>query len=1064
MFTEICWMGTTSSSSDEWIELYNKGTSSVDISGWSIESPDGTLMTLEGSIPGTGYFLLERTDDDTVSNIEADQIYTGSLLNSGEKLRLKDATGEVIDTANSSGGGWPAGLSPSEDPTNWGTMERVDLSPPEEDGSWAKGADCLREPEDSNGNSIHGTPKRCNCHTSCEAGTLKWIYDRPAEGLSGSPVVGPSDTIYIGSYDNRVHQLGPGGELQSTSPDLGDPVGTIALGTEGTAYIGLANPSPLAEGSFLALSTDRNSKEWTAHPHASPIYTSPVIDPLRERVYFAVYEGTIYAVEQATGNVVWTFDSNFAFLGTPSLTRDSLYAVSTDGKLSSLNISTGESAWTFNTGDKISGSPAIDADGNIYVGSDNGKLYALSSEGKILWSYSTSSEIRSSPTIGPQGVIYFGSNSGKIYALRSGTDVSERVKWTFSTSGKVKSSPLLGDNGALYCGSEDGKVYALNREDGSLKWSFDAQDPILSNPVLGPTGTLYVQVNDESLYALRTVATELADSPWPMYQHDIRHSGHRHLNRPPEARLRGETNRTIALGKAISLDGSLSRDPEDLPSELNHHWKVTSRPTESSSSLSTRNSAKSLFVPDEPGNYEVDLEVSDSKGETDRKTLTFTVEENPDLDSDTLTHSYLQGPDPAPLSALDKAGVQVEFEDILSAAQGAVLVYGYERNPLDSIPSGHPLDFLDVKVTGFTTGEAKVAVAYRTADLPEGAEVKDLLLRYYYQEQWHRVQNLRIERENGLIRGTIPVDRLRGTVLVLSTNQQPEADFSYSPTEIQAGDQISFSDQSTDPDGTIESWDWRFDDGETSSLQDPVHTYSEPGEYEVRLEVTDNDGLSSTKTRKLEITEQDTENEDPGIRALEPEDGDICGSETDIRWKATDPDGPDQNLSIDLHWRSESDSDWKHLATDLENDGQFTWTGETLKEIRKIEIKVTAKDGEGESSSDISGTCIVPMPFGESQLVVHGPNPVPKTGCRIWLNEDRPEGTSIFRLFDLKGQLLLEKTIPSGRDRFPYSGKWIPGEELGADLGPGLYFYILEITTPRGETVTSNIKKMVISH
>jgi gliding motility-associated-like protein len=43
-------------------------------------------------------------------------------------------------------------------------------------------------------------------------------------------------------------------------------------------------------------------------------------------------------------------------------------------------------------------------------------------------------------------------------------------------------------------------------------------------------------------------------------------------------------------------------------------------------------------------------------------------------------------------------------------------------------------------------------------------------------------------------------------------------------------------------------WLWTFGDGETSTLQNPMHEYSEYGKYTVSLHTTDNKGCSSTKT------------------------------------------------------------------------------------------------------------------------------------------------------------------------------------------------------------------------
>lgn len=118
IINEIAWMGTENSSNDEWIEL--RGDQQADLTGWVLEAADGTpTINLEGIISADGYFLLERTDDDSVHNIVADQIYTGALSNSGEHLILKDSDNNIIDEINSTEE-WPAG-----DNSTKKTMQKV---------------------------------------------------------------------------------------------------------------------------------------------------------------------------------------------------------------------------------------------------------------------------------------------------------------------------------------------------------------------------------------------------------------------------------------------------------------------------------------------------------------------------------------------------------------------------------------------------------------------------------------------------------------------------------------------------------------------------------------------------------------------------------------------------------------------------------------------------------------------------------------------------------------------------------------------------------------------------
>ncbi|MBK8617018.1 MAG: hypothetical protein IPN96_07865 [Anaerolineales bacterium] len=47
---------------------------------------------------------LKADDDTTISDIPADQIYSGSLNNSGETLTLRDNSTNIIDTANNNSG------------------------------------------------------------------------------------------------------------------------------------------------------------------------------------------------------------------------------------------------------------------------------------------------------------------------------------------------------------------------------------------------------------------------------------------------------------------------------------------------------------------------------------------------------------------------------------------------------------------------------------------------------------------------------------------------------------------------------------------------------------------------------------------------------------------------------------------------------------------------------------------------------------------------------------------------------------------------------------------------
>jgi PKD repeat protein len=51
----------------------------------------------------------------------------------------------------------------------------------------------------------------------------------------------------------------------------------------------------------------------------------------------------------------------------------------------------------------------------------------------------------------------------------------------------------------------------------------------------------------------------------------------------------------------------------------------------------------------------------------------------------------------------------------------------------------------------------------------------------------------------------------------------------------------------------VTSWLWDFDDGITSAVQNPVHSYEDAGEYEVTLTVTSAEGCKATAKKTLGI-------------------------------------------------------------------------------------------------------------------------------------------------------------------------------------------------------------------
>ena len=472
VINEVAWMGTKADDSDEWIELYNRANYGIDLTDWVLESPDGTpSISLTASISAHGYFLLERTNDEVISNITTDQIYTGALTNDGEDLILKDNNENIIDQVNCSIG-WYAGENEKQE-EEWvrKTMERINPDEPGTDPeNWQTYTGFGSSAIDFDGNPIFGTPKTQNS-----------VYDST---INNPP---SSITDLAISYSHSTFLI-----LQWTAPS--DESVSISLSYN------------------IRYSTeDITESNWSS---ANQIPDIPSVDNpgiSQDLNVSGLTFNTIYYF------ALKTFDGlNFSELsnvisysiGPPPVLADSPWPVfqrdvghtglsSYQGPgfiaSSSVNI-----RWTLDLGSNAQASPVIGPDNTIYVGTVFGVFYAINHrDGTIKWTYDVFNYdlnrggIYHSSALASDGTIYFSAYGySYLYALTP----DGYLKWKYKVGGPndSSSSPIIGSDGTIYLTDCDGYLHAIN-PDGTLKWKIHIDGAHnLSGPALGPDGIIYI--------------------------------------------------------------------------------------------------------------------------------------------------------------------------------------------------------------------------------------------------------------------------------------------------------------------------------------------------------------------------------------------------------------------------------------------------------------------------------------------------------------------------------------------------------------------------------------------
>ena len=105
---------------------------------------------------------------------------------------------------------------------------------------------------------------------------------------------------------------------------------------------------------------------------------------------------------------------------------------------------------------------------------------------------------------------------------------------------------------------------------------------------------------------------------------------------------------------------------------------------------------------------------------------------------------------------------------------------------------------------------------------------------------------LTVTSEEGAVKGTFTKE-----VTVVDTNPHPVVDFTWSPSEVVAGEEVQFTADATDADG-IASYAWTFGTA-TSTEQNPKYTFKETGDIIVSLKVTDNAQRTTTATKTVTV-------------------------------------------------------------------------------------------------------------------------------------------------------------------------------------------------------------------
>ena len=153
----------------------------------------------------------------------------------------------------------------------------------------------------------------------------------------------------------------------------------------------------------------------------------------------------------------------------------------------------------------------------------------------------------------------------------------------------------------------------------------------------------------------------------------------------------------------------------------------------------------------------------------------------------------------------------------------------------------------DIKITNTSTATNDIITACKWEWGSEVVYGKQLTKPISFDSAGDKEIRLTVSTDAGLSASCVKI------VKVQDTNAAPVADFTYTPaTGIAAGDEVQFTDASTDADGSVVAWEWKFG-STTVTEQNPKYAFTEFGDIDVTLTVTDNMKKKGSVTKSIHV-------------------------------------------------------------------------------------------------------------------------------------------------------------------------------------------------------------------
>ncbi len=208
----------------------------------------------------------------------------------------------------------------------------------------------------------------------------------------------------------------------------------------------------------------------------------------------------IYALNKDTGEKVWNFAGEFAFISEPVVVGDKIIVSAQDHHVLVLNSKTGEEIYRVEMVGAVLSSPLYDPEsGSVFVGSLAPEVISFNLEtGDVNWTYGEGKELGSiwgTPILNGDELIFV-DKSGMIIALdkNTGEDL-----WQNNAGGEVIAGAVLIEGEGFLVAREDGIINFYSADNHAPVWTITVPGNIYSKPIIDGDQIFVPVINGDAL-------------------------------------------------------------------------------------------------------------------------------------------------------------------------------------------------------------------------------------------------------------------------------------------------------------------------------------------------------------------------------------------------------------------------------------------------------------------------------------------------------------------------------------------------------------------------------------